>query len=360
MGTRVMIMAGGTGGHVFPALAVAAVLRARGAEVIWMGTRKGLEARVVPEAGFDIRWISVSGLRGKGVGTWLLAPFKLLWASAQALGILLSVWPGVVLGMGGFVTGPGGLVSWFLRRPLVLHEQNAVAGWTNARLVRLASRVLSGFPGVFPAVASALHTGSPVRPEIASLSAPEERLAGRRGPLRLLVLGGSLGAVALNRLVPQAVAGLEPALRPEIRHQAGRRDVDKALADYRTLGVVADVVAFIDDMAAVYAWADLVLCRAGALTIAELTAAGIGSILVPYPYAVDDHQTANARFLVNAGAALLAPQDALSAAQLREWLAGFGQDREKLLAMALAARRLARPQAAQDVADLCLQEAGHG
>lgn len=352
---RVMIMAGGTGGHVFPALAVAAELRARGAEVFWLGTRQGLEAKVVPSAGIGMEWVSVSGLRGKGLMAWLLAPWRLLWAVLQVLAVMVRQRPVVVLGMGGFVTGPGGVVTWLLRKPLVIHEQNAIAGMTNRLLAPLAQRVLEAFPGTFHGK-HVVHTGNPVRRAIAELPRPDERFIGREGTLRLLVLGGSLGARALNEVVPIAIAQLPS--RPEIWHQAGSRHLDEARDHYRDAGVTARVEPFIDDMAAAYGWADLVLCRAGALTVAELAAAGVGAILVPYPYAVDDHQTRNAAYLADAGAALVVQQRELTRESLRDLLASF-VDRSRLLAMAQAARRLAQPQAATAVAEQCW-EAAHG
>jgi UDP-N-acetylglucosamine--N-acetylmuramyl-(pentapeptide) pyrophosphoryl-undecaprenol N-acetylglucosamine transferase len=295
--TRVLIVAGGTGGHVFPALAVASALRERGVEVTWLGTRRGMEAKRVPEAGFPLDWVEVRGLRGKGVVGWLLAPFRLLRALIQALAVMRRRAPDVVLGMGGFVSGPGGLAARLSGRPLVIHEQNAIPGLTNRLLSRLAGRVLVGFPGTFPG--RERHTGNPVRAAIARLPEPAARLAGRSGPMRLLVLGGSQGALGLNRVVPEALAELSPEARPEVWHQAGERHVALAQEEYGQAGVEGRVVAFIDDMSVAYAWADLVLCRAGALTIAELAAAGVGALLVPYPHAVDDHQSANAAFLAD-------------------------------------------------------------
>ncbi len=356
---RVMIMAGGTGGHVFPALAVAAELRARGAEVFWLGTRHGLEAKLVPAAGIHMEWVSVAGLRGKGGLALLFAPFQLLRAAAQVLVVIFRQRPTVVLGMGGFVTGPGGVVTWLLRKPLVLHEQNSIAGMTNRLLAPLAQRVCAAFPTTFRR-ADALHTGNPVRREIAELPAPEQRFAGRSGPINLLVLGGSLGAQALNETVPAAVAQMTP--RPNIWHQAGGRNLDAARSAYHNAGVTARIEPFIDDMAAAYAWADLVLCRAGALTIAELAAAGVGALLVPYPHAVDDHQTHNARYLVEAQAALVVQQRELTPARLMELLTPFcaGETaRPRLLSMAQAARRLTHTDAAAVVAQQCL-EVAHG
>ena len=350
---RVMIMAGGTGGHVFPALAVAAELRERGAEVFWLGTRQGLEAKVVPAAGIGMEWVSVSGLRGKGWAAWLLAPWRLLWASLQVLAVMLRRRPVVVLGMGGFVTGPGGVMTWLLRKPLVIHEQNAIAGLTNRLLAPLALRVLEAFPGTFHGK-HITHTGNPVRRAIAALPVPEERFNGRDGALRLLVLGGSLGARALNEVVPAALAQLPS--RPEVWHQAGSRNLEETLEHYRAAAVTARVEPFIDDMADAYGWADLVVCRAGALTVAELAAAGVGAILVPYPHAVDDHQTHNAAYLSDAGAALVVQQREFTRDRLCELLATL-VDRSRLLAMAQAARDLAQPQAAATVAALCWEVA---
>jgi UDP-N-acetylglucosamine--N-acetylmuramyl-(pentapeptide) pyrophosphoryl-undecaprenol N-acetylglucosamine transferase len=350
----ILIMAGGTGGHVFPALAVARELRAQGAEVVWLGTRRGLEARVVPEAGFPVAWVRVSGLRGKALAQRLLAPFMLGLALLQSLWVLAKLRPAAVLGMGGFVTGPGGLMAWLLRRPLVIHEQNSVAGMTNRWLAPLARQVLVAFPDALP---GARHTGNPVRADIAALPLPEQRLV-RQGAPRLLVLGGSLGAQALNETLPLAIARLPDAARPEVWHQTGLRHLDAGRAAYAAAGVPARVEAFVDDMAAAYGWADLVLCRAGALTIAELAAAGIGAILVPYPHAVDDHQTGNARYLVDQGAALLLPQPELEPERLRVLLAELLGDRARLLDMARRARALAQPDAARQVAQACLAVAG--
>lgn len=354
---RILIMAGGTGGHVFPALAVADYLRAEGHEVIWLGTRAGLEAEVVPRAGYALSYISVSGLRGKSWLSWLLAPTKLSLAFLQSLKILLSLRPQAVLGMGGFVTGPGGFSAWLLDKPLIIHEQNAVAGLTNRLLAALANKVLEGFPGSFPAKRKALHVGNPVRAEIAALPDPARQSAAHHGPLRLLVLGGSLGAQALNELVPRALQTMSREERPEVWHQAGARNIEAAQRHYAQAGVTARVVPFIDDMAEAYAWADLVLCRAGALTVAELACAGVAAILVPYPHAVDDHQTHNANTLVRAGAAVSVPQTQLSAEFLRATLLRFYGSRERLLEMARAARALARPSAAADVAKQCLEAA---
>jgi len=353
MNGPVLIMAGGTGGHVFPALAVADELRARGVAVVWLGTRAGLEARVVPAAGISTEWISVVGLRGKGVMRVLQAPFMLARACWQALGVLRRVKPPVVLGMGGFVTGPGGLMARLTGRGLCVHEQNAVAGLTNRLLARIAQRTLEAFPGSLP---GAQHTGNPVRAAIAALPEPGQRFAERQGPLRLLVLGGSQGARALNQVVPQALARLGQD-RFEVHHQTGAAHLDAAKEQYAATGVGARVEPFIEDMAAVYGWADVVVCRAGALTIAELAAAGVGAVLVPYPYAVDDHQTRNAGYLVDAGAAVLLPESHLDAERLAALLAPW--DRAQLLERARRARALARPDAARAVADACLALAAY-
>jgi UDP-N-acetylglucosamine--N-acetylmuramyl-(pentapeptide) pyrophosphoryl-undecaprenol N-acetylglucosamine transferase len=353
---RILIMAGGTGGHVFPALAVAETLRTQGVEVLWMGTRAGLEADVVPRTGINISFISISGLRGKGWLSWLLAPSKLTVAFLQSLTLLMRLRPNAVLGMGGFVTGPGGFSAWLLDKPLIIHEQNAIAGLTNRLLAPLAKKVLEGFPGSLRSK-NALHTGNPVRAEIAAIAPPAQRLSGRSGVLRLLVLGGSLGAQIFNEVVPKSLQMLAPAERAEVWHQAGARNIDAARRHYQEAGIKARLVPFIEDMAEAYAWADLVLCRAGALTVAELACAGVAAILVPYPHAVDDHQTHNARYLTDAGAAVLVPQLALTTARLTDLLKEFGQARDRLFDMAQAARNRAQPEAAAQVAQLCKEAA---
>lgn len=354
----VVIMAGGTGGHVFPALALARVLRARGYAVVWLGTRQGIEARLVPVEGLPIEWISIGGLRGKGLATLLAAPLRLVRALAESLRALRRHQPIVVVGLGGFVTGPGGLAAWLTRRPLVVHEQNAVAGFTNRRLARFAREVLTAFPGAFDASQPVREIGNPVRSEFFALAPPAARAAGRGAVLRLLVVGGSLGANKLNAVVPFAVARLTGSLRFEIRHQAGSRWIDAARKSYLDAGVAAEVTPFIDDISQAYAWADLVICRAGALTVSELAAAGVASILVPFPAAVDDHQTANARYLVREGAALLLLDRELTAERLARELHELCRGgRQRLVAMAERARRLARPRAAEELADACLAAA---
>ena len=357
---RILIMAGGTGGHVYPALAVADYLRKQNVSVSWLGTNKGLEARVVVKAGFPLHTISVSGLRGNGLLGWLLAPLRLNVALMQALLILLKLRPHAVLGMGGFVTGPGGVAAFILNRPLLIHEQNAIAGLTNRLLSRIADKVMEAFPGAFKNTQLVEIVGNPVRESIGQLPAPTERFGERKGRLHLLVVGGSLGALALNQILPAAVANFDTAHRPHIWHQTGAGKCATTQADYDMLGIEAEVVEFIEDMDAAYAWADLVICRAGALTISELAMAGLGAILVPYPHAVDDHQTANADFLVRAGAAKLLPQAQMSADSLFEILSELmKKGRRGLLKIALAARGAAMPDATRLVAERCL-EAAHG
>ncbi len=350
----VLIMAGGTGGHIFPGLAVAEQLRDRGVDVVWLGAEGGMETRVVPGHGIALHTVPVSGLRGKGWAIRLRAPWMLLRAGLASLALMRRLRPRAVLSMGGYVAGPGGVAAWLLRRPLLIHEQNGVAGVTNRLLSRLASRVLTGFPQVLK---NAEWVGNPVRAAIAALPVPAERMAAQPLPPRLLVLGGSLGARALNALLPQALALLPVAQRPQIVHQAGRDGCEAAVQAYAEAGVRAEVHAFLDDMAARYAWADLVVCRAGALTIAELTAAGLGAILVPFPHAVDDHQTRNGATLVEAGAAELVQERELDPERLAERLRELLADPSRLRAMAMAARSLAKPDAARRIADVCMEVA---
>jgi UDP-N-acetylglucosamine--N-acetylmuramyl-(pentapeptide) pyrophosphoryl-undecaprenol N-acetylglucosamine transferase len=350
----VLIMAGGTGGHIFPGLAVAECLRAQGVPVVWLGAVGGMETKVVPAQRIELHTVAVGGLRGKGIKTRLLAPLMLLRALFASLAVLRQVKPRSVLSMGGYVAGPGGLAAWLLRRPLLVHEQNRVAGFTNRKLAALAKRVLAGFADVLP---QAEWVGNPVRDAIAALPSPAQRMAGRSGRPRLLVLGGSLGARALNLAVPQALAQLTPAQRPEVVHQCGTRGLDEARAAYAKAGVEAQVVAFIEDMAGSYEWADLAVCRAGALTLAELTAAGLGAVLVPFPHAVDDHQTRNAEALVAIGAAVVMQESELDIQILAQRLESLLGDRRRLLAMAEAARTLAKPDAAQVIARACMEVA---
>jgi len=345
-----MIAAGGTGGHVFPGLAVADALRAAGWRVVWLGSESGMEAGLVAKRGYEMAAVRFSGVRGKGPVALLLLPLKLLLAFWQSARAILAKRPDVVLGMGGYMSFPAGMMAALLGRPLAIHEQNAVAGLANRVLAGVADRVLCAFPG---ALKGAAHTGNPVRPEIAAIAAPEARYAGRSGPLHVLVVGGSLGAKALNDVVPRALALLPAANRPIVTHQSGAQHAEALKAAYAAAGVRASTPAFIDDMAAAYGEADLAVCRAGATTVAELAAAGVPSILVPFPHAVDDHQTTNARFLADAGGAVLVPQSELTPEGLAKLIAGF--DREHLLEMAMRARSLGRPGATQAVARACME-----
>lgn len=347
MNRTALIMAGGTGGHIFPALAVAENLRQAGWRVVWMGNPNGMEARIVPPHNFEVAWVEFAALRGKGLLRKLLLPFNLLRGFRQAGAAIRRTRPDVVLGFGGYITFPGGVMAKLLGTPLAIHEQNAVPGLANKVLAKLANKVWSGFPEVLK---RAEWVGNPVRADLTNLPPPAERFAGRSGNLRLLVLGGSLGAQVLNEMVPAGLALLPPSERPQVVHQAGEKHIEELRANYAKVGVEAHCVPFIEDMAGAYGWADLVICRAGALTVAELAAVGVASILVPFPHAVDDHQTANARFLSRVGGAVLLPQDELSAdavALLRNY------SREQLLQMAEKARGLARPEAAQVVASAC-------
>ncbi len=348
-----LVMAGGTGGHIMPALAVADVLRERGWRIVWLGSRQGMEADLVPKRGYPVEYIRFAGLRGKGLVRKALLPLNLLIAFWQCARVIFRVRPDVVLGLGGYISFPGGMMAALLGRPLVLHEQNAIAGLANKVLARVADRRLAGFPKV---LAKAAWVGNPVRAAIVALPAPDARFARRAGRLRLLVVGGSLGAQALNEVVPAALATLAPDARPAVRHQAGTRHIEALRANYAHAGVDGECVAFIDDMAAALGEADCVICRSGALTVAEVAAAGVAAIFVPFPFAVDDHQSANARFLSDQGAALLVPQKELTPQRLAETLAGF--TREKLLEMARRARALAKPDAAVAVADVCVELAG--
>lgn len=353
---NVLIMAGGTGGHVFPALACAREFQARGYAVHWLGTPRGIENELVPQANLPLHLIDVSGLRGKGRLSLLKAPFQLLRALWQARRIVRQLQPVCVLGMGGYVTGPGGLAARLAGVPLVIHEQNAVAGTANRLLSRIASRICEAFPDTFRASARRRTTGNPVREEL-FLETPRESLE-RRQP-HLLVLGGSLGAEPLNKLLPEALARLPAELRPQVFHQAGRQHAEITAERYRQAAVEAEVAPFIKDMARAYGWADLVICRAGALTVSELAAAGLPSFLVPLPHAIDDHQSRNAEYLAKEGAAVLLAQHATDAARLAAQLTEVLMHLEKLTAMGATARRLAKPDATRTVVDIC-QEVAHG
>lgn len=344
----VLIMAGGTGGHVFPALAIAQELQKQGISVYWLGTQRGLEARVVPEANIDIKYISINGLRGKGVLSLLAAPFKISLALWQAITIIRKLRPDAVVGLGGFVTGPGGVAAWLLRVPLLIHEQNAIAGLTNRWLAKLATTVMEAFPNTFSKNYHAIYTGNPLRANIIALnpSTPSNN------PLHILIVGGSLGAKALNDTVPKALQQLNTNI--EVWHQTGNAHIESMKQAYNGASFKTRIVAFIDDIAEAYQWADLVICRAGASTISELAQAGVASILIPYPYAVDDHQTSNAKFLADNGAAILLPSKQLSVENLVSIITDL--DPSKLETMSLAARQCAKPEALEQVIDLIKNE----
>lgn len=352
-GPTIFILAGGTGGHIMPGLAVAQVLRGWGWRVLWLGHPERMEGRLVPAQGFPLLPLRFGGLRGKGWLAALKLPFTLGSACWRALRLLREHRPAVVLGMGGYPAFPGGVMARLLRIPLVVHEQNAVAGTANRYLARLASRVLSGFPAALP---QAVMVGNPVRAELAALPPPEERYAGRSGPLRLLVLGGSQGAARINELVPEALALLPADARPEVRHQAGERHADSLRARYEALGIPAETPAFIEDMAAALGQADLVICRAGAMTVAEVAAVGVAALFIPLPNAIDDHQTANARYLSECGGGWMLSQQSLDPDALARWL--DERDRAELAGVAGHARQHASPDAAERIAQACMAAAG--
>ncbi len=354
---KVMILAGGTGGHIFPGLAVAASLRQRGVAVHWLGAQGGMECQQVPAANIPMDTVNIAGLRGKGIKRWLSLPWNLAKAVRQARAVVLAQKPNCALSFGGYAAGPGGLAARFSGVPLVIHEQNRIPGLTNRVLARFAQRVLQAFPETWPARFNAETCGNPVRSELVAILPPEQRLAGRSGSLRLLITGGSQGARALNEFLPAAVARLPAGLAVEVRHQAGKGRAMETAQAYQQAGIQAQVLEFIEDMAEAYSWADLVVCRSGALTISELAAVGLPAILVPFPFAVDDHQTRNAEFLVNAGAARLQDEASCSIENMAAHLAELLSDRAGLMNMAKAARSLAVPNAAERVADICLQSA---
>lgn len=353
MSKTIMIMAGGTGGHVYPAMAVADYLTSLGWRIVWLCTEDGMENRLIANKNYDKATIAMQGVRGKGLLGWMKLPITLLRAFSQSFKALQQHQPNVVLGMGGFAAFPGGLMAKLLGKPLVIHEQNSVAGLTNKVLAKFATRVLAAFPAAFGSKAQLV--GNPVRADICNVTAPEARFASHTGALRLLVVGGSLGAQALNEVIPQALAKLPATQRPQVIHQAGVKHIEALKKNYESAGVVAESKAFIDDMASMYAWADFVICRSGALTVAEISAVGLGSLMVPFPFAVDDHQTTNALYLVESGAAFLVQQKTLSV----ETLAGIisGLSREECLSMAIKAQQLGKPNATADVAKVCMEVA---
>lgn len=354
-GKTFLLMAGGTGGHIFPALAVAQTLQAQGHHVVWLGSRDSMEERLVPQHGITLETVAMKGIRGNGLKRKLMLPFTLWQAVQAARAVIKKHRADAVIGFGGFVSFPGGIAAKLSSIPLIIHEQNAIAGLSNKILAKQAARVLSAFPSAFPEYADGL-VGNPVRPDITALPEPAQRFAGRSGPLKIAVVGGSLGAQVLNETVPDALARLPENQRPHIIHQSGRGKLEELQQRYRQAGITAECVEFIDDMPAVYRDADLLVCRAGALTVAELTAAGVGALLVPYPYAVDDHQTANARFMVSAEAGLLLPQSQLSADNLAEVIGRL--DRDTCLRWAQQARTLAMPDSAAAVARAALEAVG--
>ena len=348
---HVIIMAGGTGGHVYPALATAKELISRGHTVSWLGTPDSFESRLVPQHDIEFDAVNIKGLRGNGVKRMLTAPFLLSQSLLQALSVMRRRKPALVIGMGGFASGPGGVAARLTGTPLVIHEQNAIAGVTNKLLSKFANAVCEAFPGTFRVSKKVTTTGNPVRAEIAALEPPAERMSQHNGPVQVLVVGGSLGATTLNEVVPEALALIDEAQRPAIGHQSGRNKEQETLHAYEDAGVKSWVVEFIDDMAEAYSWADLMICRSGALTVSELAAAGVASILVPYPFAVDDHQTLNARYLADQGAAVILQQRDMSAAVLAQKIRNL--DRDRLLHMAQKARLLARSDATSQVVDIC-------
>lgn len=355
---HVLIAAGGTGGHIYPALAVADYLRELDIKVTWIGTKKGLEHRIVPAANIPLEIISISGLRGKGLFNLLFVPLKLILAITQVIKIFIKVKPDAVLGMGGFVSGPSGLVAFLFRKPLYLHEQNAIPGLTNKVLSHIATRTMQAFPNSFNNK-NIITLGNPIRKDISAIEKPEIRMKNRNDNIRVLIIGGSLGAQALNENVPKVLSELPTDLSTQVWHQTGKNKLESTIESYKKLNVEAKVTEFIDNMAEAYLWADLVICRAGALTISEIANAGIAAILVPYPHAVDDHQTANASYLTNVSAAILIPQDQI-VPKLKESITELLQlGRDKLIKMATAARELAKPNATQTVAEICLG-ASHG
>jgi len=354
MQCKVMIMAGGTGGHVFPALAVAEELRAANVDVSWLGTRAGIEAELVPSNGIKLNYLDIEGIRGRGLVALLKAPL-LLWRSIrQSLSVLGEYQPQVVLGMGGFASGPGAVAARLKGIPIVIHEQNSVAGTTNRIVARIARRVMQGFPG---ALKRGEWCGNPVRPTIANMPPPEERFANRVGTTSLLILGGSRGALAINKIMPQALALIDPAIRPQIIHQTGKLHCEQTRALYKAAGIEAEIVPFIEKMEEAYDWADFAVCRAGALTVAELTCTGLGSVLIPFPYAIDDHQTVNGKLLVEQGSALMIQQKDLTAKMLAEEITALCSSRSRLLEMAMRARELSKTGAAARVANVCMEVA---
>ncbi|TNF51156.1 MAG: undecaprenyldiphospho-muramoylpentapeptide beta-N-acetylglucosaminyltransferase [Burkholderiales bacterium] len=345
-----LVMAGGTGGHIFPGLAVAEGLRERGWRVHWLGAPGSMESRLVPPRGFPLEAVDFGGVRGKGPLTLALLPVRLLRAFWQAWQVVRRVRPDVLVGLGGYITFPGGMMGTLAGKPLVLHEQNSVAGMANKVLAGIADRVFTAFPG---ALAKSEWVGNPLRSAFLQQPPPEVRMADRTGPLRLLVVGGSLGAKALNDTVPQALALIPASERPQVLHQSGEKQIDALRANYEAAGVTAELTPFIDDTAQAFADADLIVCRAGASTVTEIAAVGAAALFVPFPHAVDDHQTGNARFLVDAGAAWLVPQRELTPAALAQRLREVSRD--QLRQMAVKAKQMEKTQAVGAMVAACEQ-----
>ena len=357
--SRVMIMAGGTGGHVFPALAVAEILMANNVDVSWLGTRKGIESELIPQRGIDLNYLNIEGLRGRGLLALIRAPFKLLSSVLQACSVISQFNPSVVLGMGGFASGPGAVAAKLKGIPLVIHEQNSVAGTTNKLSAKLATKIMQGFPNTFK---QAEWCGNPIRSEIAALHHDSGRLVNRTGPLHVLILGGSRGALAINKMIPQALAAIDSQHRPEILHQVGDKHLELTKSLYLEQGHDIDssaisIVPFIDKMDEAYAWADFVICRAGALTVAELTAVGLGAFLIPFPYAIDDHQTVNGQWLVDSGAAEMLSESNSTAEKLADYIKQIANKRDQCVAMSQCAKKIAKLGAAERVAEVCLEVA---
>lgn len=350
-----LIMAGGTGGHIFPGLAVAEALRERGWRVHWLGAPASMEAQLVPPRGFAFEAVEFGGVRGKGLLTLALLPLRLLRAFWQSLAVVRRVKPDVVVGLGGYITFPGGMMAVLAGKPLVLHEQNSVAGLANKVLAGVADRVFTAFPKAMP---KGIWVGNPLRVAFTQQAAPAARFAGRSGPLKLLVVGGSLGARALNEVVPQALARLPADARPQVTHQSGAKQIDELRANYAAAGVDATLTPFIEDTASAFAEADVIVCRAGASTVTEIAAVGAAAVYVPFPAAVDDHQTTNARFIVDAGGGWLLPQAELTAEGLAALLAGL--DRAQLLARAERAKQLEKTTATREVVGACEELTGGG
>lgn len=353
MTRTILIMAGGTGGHIFPALAVADYLKKAGWRIVWLGTKGGMEESLVAQKGHDIKCIDFSGLRGKNLIVWFALPLRLILAFWQSATLIFQLRPDVVLGMGGYPSFPGGIMAALLNKPLLIHEQNSIPGLANKILGKFADKILIGFPGAIKDKRKVVFSGNPVRNEINQLDTPEHRYEGRSGNLKLLIIGGSLGAKVLNDTVPQALKLIPNSIRPLVVHQAGERHLEALNRNYVEAGVEGELVVFIEEMAVKYSECDLVICRAGALTVAELSSVGVASILVPFPYAVDDHQTYNAKFLSSNGAAVLLPENELTPDSLAKLLLEL--TRERLLGMAMKARELAKPNATRIVAEECME-----